>query len=135
MKPMVALLTGALILASLAGCGGKPNKDPNALARAYINLMKAGKWKEAALLWDYSEYARRENPDWDTIGQSQRKLITNKMADEKAQSLQMWSTRLGDAKVETVEVSGEQARAVLNGQIGELTMAKIGEEWFITGMD
>lgn len=125
----------ALLMLTLIGCGGKVTKTPEGTTRAYVNLMKAGKYKDAALLWDYSDQTK-QNPDFDTAAPSQRKLIIGKLADEKASSLSQWSSHFGsDLKIETVETTGERARAVLNGRISGLDLVKVGDEWLISGMN
>lgn len=130
-------IAGLVVMALLiAGCGGKVTKTPEGTARAYVNFMKASQWKDAALLWDYEEQARRDNENWDDIPQGQRKEIIGKLADEKAQSLQMWSTHMTpDLKVETVETTGDNAHALLNGAISGLDLIKVGDQWLISGMN
>lgn len=137
MKREAAFVFTGMLLAGafLWGCGGKPTKTPEGTVRAYINLMKAGKWKEAALLWDYTEYAKRENPDWESFGTSQRQLIIDKLAEEKAKSLEMWRTYFTDVKLDTVEVQGTQARAMLSGRVRSIDLVQVGDQWLITGMN
>jgi hypothetical protein len=138
MRSFVPVIVTVLLVALLSGCGGKVTKTPESTARAYVSLMKAGKWQDAALLWDYDAQGRAGNSDWDTFSPSQRKLIVkeSKWADEKATSLAMWSTHFaGDLKIETVEVSGDQAHAVLDGKVTGLDLVKVGEQWLISGMN
>ncbi len=138
MRATMSVLMIAVLLAPLAGCGGKPNKTPESATRAYLSYMKAGKWLEAALLWDYDAQGRAGNSDWDTFSTSQRKLIVkeSKWAEEKAKSLEMWSTHFsGDTKIETVEVNGDEAHAVLDGRVTGLDLIKVGDEWLISEMN
>jgi len=138
MKSIIPATAAVLLLALLGGCGGKVTKTPESTVRAYVNLMKAGKWQDAALLWDYDARARAGNPDWDTLSPSDRRLIVkeSKWADEKAASLELWSTHFaGDVKIETVEISGDQAHAVLDGRVTGLDLVKAGDDWLISGMN
>jgi hypothetical protein len=138
MRRTLCLVIALALLVVLAGCGGKPTKTPESTTRAYITLMKAGKWQEAALLWDYDAQGRAGNSDWDTFSTSQRKLIVkeSKWADEKAKSLELWATHFaGDIRIETVETSGEKAHAVLDGKVTGLDLVKAGDEWLISGMN
>lgn len=138
MRSISPLIVVALLLALLGGCGGKVTKTPEGTARAYVNLMKAGKWQDAAMLWDYDAQGRAGNADWDTFSPNDRKLIVkeSKWADEKATSLEMWSTHFaGDLKIETVEVNGDQAHAVLDGQVTGLDLVQVGDQWLISGMN
>jgi hypothetical protein len=135
---MVAVLGAAALLAlACIGCGGKVTKTARGTAQAYVNYMKAGKYKDAALLWDYEEQARRDNENWDDIVQSQRKLIIDKLADEKAGTLKMWSSHFaGDVKVVEVVENGDSAKAVLDGgRVSGLDLIKMGEAWRIAGMN
>jgi len=137
-KKLMAAMAAMLLLLALAlvgGCTGKVTKTPEGTTNAYVNLMKAGKFKDAALLWDYTDQTS-QNPDFGTAAPGQRKLIIGKLADEKATALEQWGTHFaGDTKVESVETSGEQAHAVLNGRVTGLDLVKVDEQWRITGMN
>ncbi len=138
MRRLIPAIAALLLLTLLAGCAGKVTKTPESTTRAYLNLMKAGKWQDAALLWDYDAQGRAGNADWDTFSASQRKLIVkeSKWADQKASSLEQWSSHFaGDIKIETVETSGDKAHAVLNGRVTGLDLVKVGDEWLISGMN
>ena len=137
MKRMVAILIISLFTAALVGCGGKVTKTAQGTANAYLAYLKASKWKDAALLWDYDEQARRDNENWDDIVESQRKLIIDKLADEKAESLKMWETYLSpDMKVVEVMESGDTAKATIEGgRISGLDLVKAKDVWRISAME
>jgi hypothetical protein len=128
------LAAGAALLMLLAGCG-KPTAQ--AVAAQYVNLMKTAKFKDAALLWDYSTEARKQNDSWDDIPESQRKLIIGKLAEEKATTLQLWDGYFPrETKVQSVTESGDTAQAVLQGgKVGSLSLMKSGDNWRIIGMN
>lgn len=133
-SPIVCAAIGLTVMIC-GGCGGKVTKTPDGTVHAYMNLMKGGKYKDAAMLWDYETQARQENENWDDIAAGQRREIIGKLADEKAEALKQWSTHFAsDLKVETVETTGDQARAIMNGRIGEIDLVKIGDQWLISQM-
>lgn len=126
----------ALLLSVLGGCGGKATATPKGTAQAYVNLMKAGKFKDAALLWDYTTQARRDNENWDEIVESQRKLIIGKLAEEKAQALQQWETHFSGATLGAVEETGERAHAeITDARVTGLDLVKVDDEWLISNME
>lgn len=136
MRTIACLAICALLVPVLGGCGGKVTGTPDSTARAYVNFMKAGKFQEAALLWDYTTQARRDNENWDEIVESQRKLIIGKLAEEKAQALQQWETHFSGATVGAVEETGERARAEINdARVTGLDLVKVGDEWLISNME
>jgi hypothetical protein len=131
------LLLALFPLLLLTGCGGKVTKTPRGTAQAFVNFMKGEKYKDAALLWDYDAQARRDNENWDDIVESQRKLIIGKLADEKAETLKMWSRQFtGDLKVVEVSESGDTAKASLDGGgVSGLDLVKSGEAWHVTAIN
>ena len=120
----------------LAGCKSK-TQSAEAVAATYVGLMKNEKYDEAAKLWDYETQARKDNEDWDSIQEGQRKLILDKVAAEKATALKLWSGYFpGETQVAQVQESGESATAQLEGgRVQRLEMVKMGENWKIAGMD
>lgn len=136
MKYLCPFLVLALALALLGGCGGGKPKSARAVAELYLSYMKSGKYLEAAKLWDYVTQARRDNEDWDSIVESQRKLIIDKLAEEKAESLKMWAGYFPPAtKIIEFNETGDTAHAALDGgRVSALDLKRIGEEWRITGM-
>ena len=133
MRKAAMLLAGLFVL-SLIGCGGKQTADR--VAREFVGAMKAGQYKKAALLWDYDTDARRENPDWDTFGESQRKLIIDKLAEGRATVLEMWATHFTqDTKIMEVSESGDQAQAIIEGgRVSKIDLIKSGETWRVRSM-
>lgn len=125
----------AVCLLSLIGCN-KP-QSAETVARNYVTLMKAGKHLEAAKLWDYETYARRESDDWDDLDKSKRGLIVGKLAEEKAETLKAWDGYFpSGTKVVEVSESGDSANAALEGgRVSSLELKQFGEEWRIVGMD
>lgn len=125
-------LAGLVVM--LGGCG-KPTAE--ATARQFVSLMQAGKFVEAAALWDLQAEGRAQNSDWDTFGESQRKLIIQKdLAPKKADLLQQWASALpAGTKVAQVTVSGTSAQATLEGgPVRALQLVKVGDNWKIAGM-
>lgn len=136
MKRLAPLLIIILALALLAGCGGGKPKSARAVADLYLTYMKDGKYLEAAKLWDYETDARRQNEDWDSIVESQRTLIIDKLAEEKSQSLKMWDGYFPTAtKIVEFNETGDSAHATLEGgRVSGLDLKLFGEHWRITGM-
>ncbi len=129
---MLAML-GSLMVSG--GCG-KP-ATAEATAQQFVSLMQAGKFADAAALWDLQAEGRAQASDWDTFGESQRKLIIQKdLAPKKAQLLQQWAGAFpAGAKVGQVTESGATAQAALEGgQVRSVQLAKVGETWKITGV-
>ncbi|MEI6503678.1 MAG: hypothetical protein WCP21_21935 [Armatimonadota bacterium] len=130
------LLVGLLLPLLVGGCksGGK---SAQAVAATYVGLMTNEKYEEAAKLWDYVTQARKDNEGWDDIQEGQRKLILDKLAEEKAPSLKLWSGYFpGGTKVTQVQESGESATAQLEGgRVQRLELVKVGEGWKIAGME
>lgn len=129
---VLSVLAGVMIVT--AGCG-KPTAE--AVAKEFVRLMQAGQFAEAAELWDLQAEGRAQNPDWDTFGESQRKLIIQKdLAPKKATLLQQWAGAIPAAtKVAQVSESGTTAQATLEGgQLRMLQLVKVGESWKIAGM-
>jgi hypothetical protein len=136
-RPLVALLP-VLLLPSLLLVGCKSGgKSAQSVADTYVGLMKNQNYEQAAKLWDYETQARKDNEDWDSIQEGQRKLIIDRVAAEKATSLKLWSSYFpGGTKVAQVQESGETATAQLEGgRVSRLELVKMGEEWKISGME
>lgn len=131
---LIVVLSLALSLLALGGCG-KPTA--RSAANAFVNLMKAGKYEEAAKYWNLDAEGRQKNPDWDTFGKSQRQLIIDKdLAPNMARTLEMWSGYFpGATKVVTCVENGDEAQATLDGgRIGTLRLVKEGEAWKVSDM-
>jgi len=137
LRPYACGFLAVFALLLVAGCGGKLNATSRGTAQAFVTFMQAGKYKDAALLWDYDAQARRDNENWDDIAVSQRTLIIDKLADEKADTMKLWFRQFaGDVKVAEVSESGDTAKATLEGGgVSGLDLVKVGEEWRIAGMN
>lgn len=127
-------LVGVIVLA-VVGCKGAAT--PRAVAAQYLGYMKAEKYDAAAKLWDYDTEARKQNDEWDSIQEGQRALIKDKLAVDKANSLKLWTGYFpAAAKISAVQESGDTAFAEIEGgRVGRLNLAKVDEEWRITGMN
>ncbi len=117
----------SLICALLAGCG-KPasiaGKTPQATAEAFVAAMKAEKYEAVAAGWDYETYARTENPDWDSFGESQRKLIIDKLKQERVEAVRALAGMLaGEVTVGQPEIQGDKATVSLSAGPVELSMS------------
>lgn len=135
-RALAGTVVVALVLSwvALGGCG-KPTAQ--SAANAFVNLMKAGKYDEAAKYWDLDAEGRQKNSDWDTFGKSQRQLIIEKdLAPNMAKTLALWSGYFpGATKVVTCVETGEEAQATLDGgRIGTLKLVKEGEAWKVSDM-
>lgn len=135
MKQLISVTLLVLLVGGLAGCGG--GKSARATAEKFLAAMKNRKFDQAALLWDYETQARKDNEDWDSIVESQRKLIIGKLAEEHAKVLEMWGQHFPmTAKIIEFNETGETAHAVLDGaQLGGFKMRMGTDGWLITGFD
>lgn len=111
---------------AIAGCG-KPatiaSDTPKATAEALVAAIKAQNYEAVAEGWDYESYARRENPDWDTFGDSQRKLIVDKLKQERVEAVRALAGMLaGEVKVGGAQLQGGQATVQLTAGPVTLTL-------------
>ena len=137
---MVLVLTLALA-AALIGCG-KPKSiagsTPRATAEAFVAAIQAGNYDVVAAGYDYETYARTENPDWDTFGQSQRKLIVGKLQEQQAEKLGALAGMLaGEVTVGEARVEGERATVDLTTGSTTLKMSliKVDGMWKVLGVE
>jgi hypothetical protein len=135
MRHLALVIILSLLVGGLAGCGG--GKTARATAERFLAAMKNQKFGEAALVWDFETQARKDNDDWDSIVESQRKLIIGKLAEEHAKVLEMWGQHFPmAAKIVEFNETGETAHAVLEGaQISGFKMRLGTDGWLITGFD
>lgn len=125
------------LLALLAGCGGRDSivrATPEATARAFVEAMQAGEYDTVSQGFEFDTFARRENPDWDTFGESQRRLIVGKLQEEKAGELRSMSGMF--AQETTVgEAQTRDGRARVNVTAGAnaltLHMTKRDDGWHL----
>ena len=136
----LALLALSLLLPLLAGCGESDTiagSTPQATAEAFVEAMQAGEYEKVAKGFDYETYARRENPDWDSIPQSQRNLIVEKLQEDRAGQLQaMAGMMTGEVTVGEVQQQGDTATVnILAGANSVvLGMREIDGEWLVATM-
>jgi hypothetical protein len=139
MRTAAALTIIAALALNCLGCGGKVTKTARGTATAFITYMKAGKYQQAAELWDYDALGRAGNSDWDTFSPGQRELIIkeSRWVEDKATSMQRWSSRfVTKVKVTAVAEEGETAIATIEGGgISSLDLVKVGEEWRISAIN
>ena len=137
---MVLVLTLALA-AALIGCG-KPKSiagsTPRATAEAFVAAIQAGNYDVVAAGYDYETYARTENPDWDTFGESQRKLIVGKLQEQQAEKLGALAGMLaGEVTVGEAQAEGERATVDLTTGSTTLKMSliKVDGLWKVLGVE
>jgi len=138
MPNRLALAVTLLALALLAGCGGSgPASTPEGTVKAALAAIKKGDAQALARLYDYTDYAKRENESWDSIPQGQRDLITGKLAQDRAQTLQMMlpglQSNLGQATVGQVVTSGDTATAEIKGALAlQFRLVQREGKWYLT---
>lgn len=129
------LLVSVLVGLAGGGCSGGA-KSARDVAGTYLDLMKAEKYEDAAKMWDYVSQARKDNEDWDSIQEGQRKLIVDKLASEKAQSLKLWSGYFpASTKIASFNETADGAEAQLEGgRATRLDLIKVEDVWKISDM-
>ncbi len=125
MKAALAVaLTCALVLVTLAGCGGAKSiakGSPEGTAEAFVEAMKAGDYDVVAAGYDYETYARRENPDWDSLAPKARSLIIEKLAGDQVAKISALSGLMsGDVSVGDPTTEGD--RAIVPLTAGSITL-------------
>lgn len=125
----------AVAVGSIAGGCAKPG--PEAVARSFVDAMRKGNLEQAASYWDYITYARRENPDWDTFGTSQKNLIIKELAKDRARELEFWRGYFPrSCSVGGVVVDGEEATAtIIEGRAGEIKLVNVDDEWYVSSIN
>jgi|LSQX01.3.fsa_nt_gb hypothetical protein len=130
-------LFGAVTLAAMmVCCTGCRKPGPEVVAKNFVAAMSKGDLEQAARYWDFITYARRENPDWDTFGTSQRNLIVKELAKDQARELEFWRTYFPRAcTVEEISIHGERAVATLTGgRAGEIHLVHVDDAWYVDGI-
>jgi hypothetical protein len=111
------------------GGGSAALTGPSAVAAAFDKAMHSGDLTAGVELFAYSTIARGQNEDWDSFGEAQRKLIIDKVKEDKVQEL----GRLRQAYVNggynpgAASTSGAQASVPFQGLSGTLTMTLVQE--------
>ncbi len=131
------VLVAAAIVSLLAGCGGPKSiagNSPEATAQGFVDAMAAGDYDLAATGFDYEQYARGANPDWDAFAPQQRKEIVDRLQEVKASELQALSGMLsGGAQVGSAQTQGTQATVPVTAGATtmQLHMIQQDEQWYI----
>jgi len=131
------VLVAAGIVSLLAGCGGPKSlagNSPQATARGFVDAMAAGDYDLAATGFDYEQYARGANPDWDTFAPQQRKEIVEKLQEQKASELQALSGMLAEgAQVGAAQTQGTRATVPITAGATtvQLHMIQQDGQWYI----
>ena len=134
---MALVLVAAGIVSLLAGCGGPKSlagNSPHATARGFVDAMAAGDYDLAATGFDYEQYARGANPDWDTFAPQQRKEIVEKLQEQKASELQALSGMLAEgAQVGAAQTQGTRATVPITAGATtvQLHMIQQDGQWYI----
>ncbi len=130
------LIVVLALLIVITGCGGPKTvvcDSPEATAQRFIEAIRAGDYDLAATGFDYDTAARRQNPDWDTFGESQRNLIVGKLREDKARQLQALSGMLADeVSVGSARMQGQWAIVPVTGA-GPLELVLTSRDglWYI----
>lgn len=136
--PACILLAAAL---SLLGCGsGKgPATTPEGTVQALVKAAQTGDALGLAMLYDYTDDAKRQNENWDEIPKGQRDLILKEEAKRTASSLEPGMARLQaqyrDAKVGAAQVKGETATVPVETSSGSRSFVLVQREgkWYLVG--
>ncbi len=133
---MILLMTVASTV--LVGCGGEATiagDTPEATANAFVEAMKAKEYDKVAAGFDYETYARQQNPDWDTFGESQRNLIVDKLQEDKAEEIEALAGMFagGEATISNVKQKDDEAGATINAGANKLVLHLIHTDgkWLI----
>ncbi len=136
-------MTGLAALATLllTGCGGGPRsiagETPQATAQAFIDAMAQEQYESIARGWDFEAYARRQNPDWDTFGESQRNLIVQKLRDDQVSRIEaMAGIFAGGAQIGEPEQGPGRAIVPITagGRTMRMSMTERDGLWYITNI-
>lgn len=141
---MKRLWLGCIVLLaalSLLGCGGGkgPATTPEGTVQALVKAAQAGDALGLAMLYDYTDDAKRQNENWDEIPKGQRDLILKEEAKRTASSLEPGLERLKtqyrDAKVGTAQMKGETATVAVETAGGSRTFVLVQREgkWYLVG--
>jgi hypothetical protein len=132
-RPSGLLMAALIVALAIAGCGKKSVAGDSAAATAkgFAAALASGDFAGAASAYDYTDYARKQFEDWDSLPSSQRELITRKTAEAKADELKAVAQRLGSG----IKVGGTQGEtATIGGSGGSVSiqMAQRDGKWLIT---
>lgn len=106
-----------LFLALLAGCGDEKSVakgTPRATAEAFVDALRGGDYDAAAAGFDYDQWARHENPDWESFAPQARKEIIAKLQEDKAAELKSLAGVIsGEVTVGDAVTRGDRATVPL----------------------
>lgn len=94
-RRVAALRAGLALLLTLGlGCGRRAAVDsPAGVVERFDELMRQGKYDEAAGYFAYDTRGARDSTDWSTYSESQRKLIVSKLHAGKTAALEAGAAR------------------------------------------
>jgi hypothetical protein len=126
----IAAVTCCVVLPS--GCGREntiARGSPRATAEAFAAAIKGENYEAVAAGWDYETMARKKQPDWDEIPQSQRNLIVGKLQEERAQDVRALAGMMsGEVTVGSAQVEDDRASVPITVGMTKLTMHLIKAE-------
>lgn len=124
----LALAAIALLLTA-CGRGVEPAETPDAALTAFDEAMRAGDPDTALAYVDFDAWARRTNPDWDSLPASQRNLITGRQLE----ALKTWTYPADGLTAEPAVIDGRTANAVAStgGVRYNLVLEQGDEGWKI----
>ena len=139
---MIRLIATACALTSLVlvGCAGPKTiarDTPKATIQAFVDAMKSGDYDAIAAGWDYEIAARADNSDWDSIPKGQRKLIVDKLQENKASEVSsLGGMMTGEATVG--EATNQGQRALVPVTVGQATtrilLVQVDDVWKVLRM-
>ena len=133
--PIIAVLITTALLGCNHGAPSGPGATPEATVQAMLAAVQAGDALALASLYDYSESAKAQNPDWNDIPKGQQDLILKKEAERNADtlkpSLDKWKTALAGASVGTAQVTGDSATVTVGS--ATLTLVQRDAKWYLSG--
>jgi len=129
--PRLVVVAGGILLVFGAGCGKHTGQDsPAGVVTRFDQLMRQGKYEEAAACFAYNTKGARDSTDWNTYSESQRKLIVNKLRDAKAAALKgnaaRWTSQ--QFQVGAVSQSGNTATVELKPKTGTSVQVQVVHE-------
>ena len=122
------LLVLTLAIVMVAGCGPKKADTPEDAARMLIAAFGKGDTKAAADMVAWDAMAKKENGDWDSIPQHQRRLIVDKEKEMNAAALAAFGRNLTGAEVGASTPSGDGATVSVRTSAGQFNLEAIQGE-------
>jgi len=122
----------AVLCLVVVGCGkGREAASPEAVAKEFVEALKAGEYAKASDLMAWERISESRNADFSTFATSQRNLIISKTKEDEQGQLQAVAARLAGAEVGPAQVSGESATVTVQTQSGPatITLRKEDKGW------